>query len=61
MSIKILKFLQGRKNILQGIVAITATYLVDKSIIATLDAVYITTISAILFGTASYASKKLLK
>jgi hypothetical protein len=58
--LKILKFLDGKKNILQAIVAVTATYLADKAVIGTLDAVYIVTISGIIFGTASVATTKFL-
>lgn len=58
--IKILKFLDGKKNILQAIVAVTATYLADKALIGTLDAVYIVTLSGIIFGTASLATTKFL-
>lgn len=60
MLIKILKFLDGKKNIVQAVVAVTATYLADKAIIGTLDAVYIATISGIIFGTASLATTKYL-
>lgn len=56
----ILKFLDGKKNILQAIVAVTATYLADKALIGTLDAVYIVTLSGIIFGTASIATTKFL-
>jgi len=58
--LKILKFLDGKKNILQAIVAVTATYLADKAVIGTLDAVYIVTLSGIIFGTASVATTKFL-
>jgi hypothetical protein len=60
MLIKILKFLDGKKNILQAVVAVTATYLADKAFIGTIDAVYIVTVSGIVFGTASIATTQYL-
>jgi len=60
IMLTILKWFDGKKNILQAVVAVTATYLADKALIGTLDAVYITTISGIVFGTASLATTKFL-
>lgn len=57
----ILKVLDGKKTIIVGVIALTASYLVIKNIITDVDAAYINGILVILGGSASIATKALFK
>lgn len=54
--IKLLKWLKGKKNIIQGIIATTSAFLAFKGIISPEDATYINAMSLIFFGSASVAT-----
>ena len=61
MLYKVLKFLQGKKNIIAGIITTTSAFLALKGLITTEDATYINAMSLILFGSASIATGRMLK
>jgi hypothetical protein len=56
----ILKWLSGKKNIIQGIIATTSAFLALKGILSPEDATYINAINLLVFGSASYVSGKVL-
>lgn len=58
---KILKFLQGKKNIIAGIITTTSAFLAFKGLLTAEDATYINAISLIVFGSASVATGQMLK
>lgn len=57
----ILKFLNGKKNIIAGIITTTSAYLVLSGVISSDTAVYINAISLLVFGSASVATGKMYK
>lgn len=58
--ITILKWLSGKKNIIQGIIATTSAFLAFKGLISPEDATYINAINLLIFGSASYATGKFI-
>lgn len=56
--ITVLKWLSGKKNIIQGIIATTSAFLAFKGIISPEDATYINAINLLIFGSASVATSK---
>ena len=56
----ILKFLSGKKNVIQGLIATTSAFLALQGVITPDVAVYINAISLLLFGSASIATGELL-
>lgn len=57
---KILKFLSGKKGVIASLIGLVSTYLAIKGYIGEPEIYLITGISVILFGTASYATKKIV-
>jgi len=58
---KILLFLRGKKNIIQGIIATTSAFLAFKGLISPEDATYINAISLLIFGSASVATTQMMR
>lgn len=58
---KLLTFLQGKKNIIAGIITTTSAYLVEMGQIDTKTGVFIASITLLVFGSASIATGKMLK
>lgn len=58
---KILVFLQGKKNIIQGIITTTSAFLALKGMIDADTAVYINAIALLAFGGASIATNRMLE
>lgn len=56
----ILGWLSGKKNIIAGIITTTSAYLVTTGTITNELAVYINAVSLLIFGSASYATGKLI-
>jgi len=56
---QILKFLNGKKTIIAGILMTTAAYMAVREIITSVDATYINAIVTLIFGSASVATHKL--
>lgn len=60
MLIQILNWLSGKKSIIAGIITTTSAYLASTGVITNDLAVYINGISLLVFGSASYATGKLV-
>ncbi len=57
---QLLKWLSGKKSIIGGVIMTTSVYLAGQGQITAETATYINGIVTILFGTASYATGKLV-
>ena len=55
----ILKFLDGKKTIISGVITLTSSYLVDMGQIDAKTGVYIASLCLIIFGSASIATKQM--
>ncbi len=53
---KILTFLEGKKNIIAGIITTTSAYLVLQGVIGADTGTYISALSLLVFGSASIAT-----
>lgn len=60
MLVKILTFLSGKKSTILGIILTTVAFLVTKGFVDADTSAYIGAIMTIIFGTASYATTKLV-
>ena len=60
MLVQILTFLSGKKSIIAGIITTTSAYLALTGVISNDLAVYINAISLLVFGSASYATGKVV-
>lgn len=58
---KILKFLEGKKNIIAGIITTTSAYLVLQGVIGAETGTFISAISLLVFGSASLATTAMYK
>ena len=58
---KILKFLQGKKNIIAGLITTTSAFLVFKGVLNAEDATYINALSLLVFGSASIATGQMIR
>ena len=61
MFTKILRFLQGKKNIIAGIITTTSAYLVLQGVIGADTGTYISALSLLVFGSASIATGAMYK
>ena len=57
---EILNFLNGKKNIMAGIITTTSAFLAMRGFIGADTATYINAISLLVFGSASIATQKLV-
>jgi hypothetical protein len=57
---QVLGWLSGKKSIIAGIITTTSAYLVTTGTITNDMAVYINAISLLIFGSASYATGKII-
>lgn len=60
MLVQILGWLSGKKSIIAGIITTTSAYLASIGVITNDLAVYINAISLLVFGSASYATGKMI-
>lgn len=58
---KILKFLSGKKSVIASLILTTSGFLGTKSIIDSDTVLYIGTMTTIIFGAASIATKNIYK
>lgn len=58
---KILKFLQGKKNIIAGLITTTSAFMALQGVIGVDTATYINAISLLVFGSASLATTAMYK
>ena len=56
----ILKWLSGKKSIIAGVIMTTSVYLAGVGVITTETATYINAITTLIFGSASYATGKII-
>jgi hypothetical protein len=57
---QILKWLSGKKSVIAGLITTTSAFLASQDVITTEVAVYINTMSLLVFGSASIATGKLV-
>jgi len=58
---KLLKFLQGKKGAIASVIWATVAYLAVKGLLGEAEVILIGSLSTILFGAASYETKKMYK
>ena len=57
---QILTWLSGKKSIIAGLITTTSAFLVSEGVITAEQGTFIASISLILFGSASYATGKIV-
>jgi len=60
LLVKLLTFLGGKKNVIAGLITTTSAFLALEQVISPEVATYINAVSLIVFGSASYATGKLI-
>jgi hypothetical protein len=60
LLVKLLKFLSGKKSVISGILNLTSAFLVLKGVIDADTGAYISGLILLIFGSASYATGKLV-
>lgn len=56
----LLKWLSGKKSIIGGVIMTTTVYLASQGVITTETATYVNGVTTLIFGSASYATGKII-